>query len=396
MTEAHHISHVCGNPDGAVLDVIFVHGLTGDPKDTWVSGPQKGYWPSWLCADLQNVSIYTIGYPASLFEKWAKKETNLHECADNILEHLAAYGFGKRPIAFISHSLGGILVKEILRVSKQCTDEDWQLIAKQTRLAAFLATPHTGASLASAIKLIAPRMSSKVIDLLSNDSGYLTSLNLAYRDLVSSAPVATVSYYEKYKTKDVAIVVTPESADPGVPGTHPIAVDADHLSICKPDDKNALVYISILRHLKKVFALCTTSSQSGLSPAFGADDYLTKSASDRRDLMQKLMDAGREHTYQMANDYQNKFAQKYYQLGLFTEAKQQSDSLLASVQQRFDTHVYSAKICKKAHDDEIAVALQQHVIDALCNGVEPKPSPTAILQALYFLTEQCHIRWDAP
>ena len=48
---------------------------------------------------------------------------------------------------------------------------------------------------------------------------------------------------------------------------------------------------------------------------------------------------------------------------------------------------------------EIAEALQAHVIDALAGksvvGVS-NISPTVVLQALYFLTEQCFIQWDAP
>jgi hypothetical protein len=397
MTEAPHISLVCGS-GGAVADVIFVHGLTGDPYETWATGAEKEYWPKWLCAEFPGVAIYAVGYPASLFEKWAKKEMNLHERANNLLEQLAAYGFGERPIAFICHSLGGLLVKEILRTSKECSDEGWRLISAKTRLTAFLATPHTGASLASAIKLIAPRLSSTFVDLLSNDSGYLTNLNQAYRDLAQSSGLSTISYYEKWKTRDVSIVVSPESADPGVGQTRPIAVDADHISICKPKDRNALIYISLCRHLKTLIKRCQADHAPESSSVFDADDYATASETDRRDLLQKLIDAGREHEYQTANDYQNKFAQRYYRLGLFTESKQKSDELLSIVHQRFVTHVYSAKICRQASDDEIACALQTHVIDALCveGGIKHKASATAILQALYFLTEQCYIRWDAP
>ena len=131
---------------------------------------------------------------------------------------------------------------------------------------------------------------------------------------------------------------------------------------------------------------------------FDADDYQAPADSDRRDLLQKLIDAGREHEYKLANAYQNQFAQKYNKLGLFTDAKQRSDALLSAVEQRFVTHVYSDKICKDASDEEVADALQEHVIDALCkpNGSGPGPSAKAVLQALYFLTEQCYIRWDAP
>lgn len=397
MPDGLHFSKVCSGCDNAPLDVLFVHGLTGDPFDTWTTGLEQEFWPKWLCEDLGGVSVYVLGYPASIFAKWAKKEMNLHERAGNLLEHLASHGIGAKPIALICHSLGGILVKEMLRISNECADEGWKAIAQQTRLVVFMATPHKGGSLVSAVKLIMPRLSSTHVDLLTNDSGYLTSLNQAYRDLVNGAGIATIAYYEKYKTKDVSLVVSEDSADPGVGSTRPVAVDADHISICKPASRLDLIYTSLCRHLNGVLVRCPVPAQEqGTLDSFAPDDYSAGSASDRRDLLQKLIDAGREHEYQKANSLQNQFAQRYYRLGLHTEAKSKSDAVLSAVEQRFTTHVYSGKICKGATDDEIAAALQAHVIDPMCDG-EGKDhlSPTAILQALYFLTEQCYIQWDA-
>ena len=221
MANNPHFSPVCGGSEPR-LDVLFVHGLTGDALETWTVGGGTEYWPKWLCDDLDGVSVYTLGYPASIFAKWARKEMNLHERANNLLEHLAAGGIGTRPIALVCHSLGGILAKEMLRTSNECADAGWKPVAQQTRLAVFMATPHTGAALGSVVKLIAPRLASTHIDLLSNDSGYLTSLNQSYRDLANSAGIATVSYYEKFKTKGTAIVISPESADPGVGSIRPV------------------------------------------------------------------------------------------------------------------------------------------------------------------------------
>lgn len=393
MTDKSTIAHICGHAD-ALVDVLFVHGLTGTALETWsVDGD---YWPKWLCKDLPGLGIYAIGYPAGLFEKWAKKEMNLHERAGNILEHLAGYGFGERPIVLISHSLGGILVKEILRASGDSTDEDLRRIAENTRLAAFFATPHTGASLAATVNFLVPRLASKFVDLLSNDAGYLTSLNHAFRELARSQGIETISYYEKWKTKDIALVVTPESADPGVGTSRPVAVDADHISIVKPRSVDDVVYLSLKRRLRKL--LLAAGPGPGSTPSsFGVDDYGTASPSDRRDLLQKMIDAGRETEYQIANDYQNKFAQKYYRLGLFTDERQRSDAFLSLVQQRFSMHVYG-HICRNAPDEEVKSLLQAHVIDPICGdpGQASRPSPNSVLQALYFLTEQCHIRWDRP
>ena len=84
-------------------------------------------------------------------------------------------------------------------------------------------------------------------------------------------------------------------------------------------------------------------------------------------------------------------------LGLFTEAKTRHDSILSAVEQRFLTHVYGPKICAGAPESEIAAALQEHVIDPLCASSEHgKLASSTILQALYYLTEQCHIQWDKP
>jgi hypothetical protein len=341
--------------------------------------------------------VYTLGYPASVLEKWAKQEMNLHERANNMLEQLASFGIGDRPIVIVTHSLGGILAKEMLRASNECTDAAWKRIVENTRLVAFLATPHSGAALGAVVKFFIPRLASTHVELLSNSGGFLTNLNQSYRELVAQRNIATISYYEKYKTKNAFLVVAEESADPGVSGTRPIAVDADHITICKPVSRSSLIFISLVRHIKEILKSCLACSGPGDS--FTADDYAQMSASDRRDLMQKLMDAGREYEYQKANDFQNKFAQKYYKLGLYTEAKNRSDAILASVEQRFITHVYNPKICKGASDDEIANALQTHVIDALSGGSltgAGNVSASSILQALYFLTEQCYIQWDGP
>ena len=293
------ITKVCGRKEPA-FDVLFVHGLTGDPYDTWVSGGDKSFWPKWLCEAFPSIAVHVVGYPASMFVKWAKKEMDIHERANSMLEHLAVYGIGNRPLALVCHSLGGLLAKEMLRISKECTDDDWKRVSANTRLVAFLATPHTGAALASALIHLAPRLASKHVQLLSNDSGYLTSLNQSYRDLATSASITTVSYYEKHKTNGAAIVVDAQSADPGAGSLRPIAVEADHISITKPSNKDHIVYLSICRHLKKVADGCSAGPGMSNGTAFSPSDYGAASDSDRRDLLQKLIDAGREHEYSQA------------------------------------------------------------------------------------------------
>lgn len=378
-----------------VLDIVFVHGLKGNAKSTWSAASTDEFWPLWISSRLAGISIYAVDYPAGIFAKWAKDEMNLHERAANLLEQLAILGIGQRPLAFICHSLGGIMAKEILRTSRDSTDPEWRLVSENVKLVAFLATPHTGAALATILTYVAPRVASTYIDQLSNRSGYLSALNQSYRNFADSTKFKTIAYYEKHKTKALVDVVSATSADPGVSGCHPVAIDADHIDICKPASDKTMLFTSLLRHLTKVLNSCPKPAAVVDSAAsFEPDDYASLSLTDRRDLQQKLIDAGREKEFSVANDLQNRFAQQYYKHSLLADAKSRNDRLLSQVEQRFKTHVYTAKICRGATDDEIAAAIQESVINPLVTGPEA-PSELVIYQALYFLTEQCYIRWDA-
>lgn len=289
--------HVCGEDD-SLIDVVFVHGLTGDPKETWCSDGSGEFWPEWIAADLSGLSIFTLGYPASLFDKQPNKEMDMFERAGNVLELMTGKELGTRPIVFVTHSLGGILAKMILRKSCDASDEDWKLISQSTRLVIFLSTPHTGAALADALTLLP--CTSNHVKLLANQFGVLEDLNDQYRTLASGrSDLETAVYYEKHATKKLTIV-SRESADPGVAGAQPVAVDKDHVTICKPLHRDDVVYLGVKRRIKNILKLAQDEYYNNGS-YFSDEDYGCRSDRDRRDLHQKLIDAGREHEYDYAN-----------------------------------------------------------------------------------------------
>ena len=77
MSDQKFVTRSCGDPKATSVDVLFVHGLSGDAHKTWTDSRGTGHWPSWLCEDIGNRSVYTLGYPASILAKPAKKEMNL-------------------------------------------------------------------------------------------------------------------------------------------------------------------------------------------------------------------------------------------------------------------------------------------------------------------------------
>jgi hypothetical protein len=390
MSEGLLFETLCGGVGKtSTFDILFIHGLTGDIRTSWSSdGEDDSFWPAWLCQDFPAARIMALGYPASVFGKWAKKEMTLYERAENALEHLATYHIGKRPLLFITHSLGGLLAKQILRTSNEASDSDWKALISNTKMVAFIATPHSGVCLAGVLKQFAKPFASTHIAALSNDCGQLDDLNKAYREIAPAHSIRSIAYYEKFKTHNT-LLVDSQSADPGTAGTRAVAIDADHITICKPESRDSTIYRSIRRHIQRIAPKSMASSQ------FGIPDYGKTHDGDRRDLLQKLVDANRETDYASALEHQNIFAKKYYRLGLHTEAKELHDDLLSAVEQRFIMHVYNAAICKNASEKDILAAIQDDVIDPICKAYgNAKLAPIDILRAIYFLTQQCHIKWD--
>ncbi|WSH68002.1 ABC-three component system protein (plasmid) [Rhizobium ruizarguesonis] len=385
---------------GGVADVIFVHGLSGDPVETWTfegsSEAEGGYWPHWLASDLPQLNLYTIGFPASVFAQWAKKEMNLYDRAKNVLETLASYEFGKRPIIFICHSLGGLLVKQILRTARESTDEDWQRIGTGCASVIFIATPHSGSSLAGLLKFFVSGFTSVHVEKLLKDNAELIELNESFRAHCQRTSMAVSVYHEKHLTKKTFLVVDERSADPGVNGAMPIPIDADHINICKPSSRNDLIYTSIRHRLRKLVPPACPSDETP-GNAFDDDDLDEQSPSDRRDLMSKMIAAGREHQYHFANDSQSKFARPFLRTGLKTSISAVYKNLLADIEQRFHNLIYHPLICGGADEATVAAAIQTQIVDPLSQKyAADNATAKTVVNALYFLTERCHIRWDKP
>ena len=251
------------------LDVVFVHGLGGDPIATWRSGTdENSSWPHWL--DLEfgtQIGVWSLGYAAAP-SKWqsipffggkepdAGAAMSLPRRAENALDRLVGAGIGQRPLCFITHSLGGLLVKSILRRSadSQFAPERLQVV-EQCRGVLFLATPHHGsrlADLAAAIKVYLPSVST--LDLKDNDD-HLMDLYEWYRSYAPSHHILTRSYYENKETKAVVIVVPRSSADPGGTGDTarvPTPLDRDHLEISKPRSRDDQAYIGSLQLIRLI------------------------------------------------------------------------------------------------------------------------------------------------
>lgn len=232
-------------------DVIFVHGLDGDARTTWHPQEQPAhFWPAWLGDDCPQLGVWSLGYAVSA-SAWKGHAMPLYDRADNTLDLLDLDGIGQRPLAFVCHSLGGLLIKQALRNAIDAHhNPHWQALARQTRLMVFLSTPHSGASMANWIQYLGKLLRTTVsVAELEAHHPRLRELNNWYRDHVESLGIQTFVYYEKLPTTGL-LVVDETTANPGIPGVRPIPVDEDHRSICKPASKEAQIYRRVKRLLE--------------------------------------------------------------------------------------------------------------------------------------------------
>ncbi|MBN4004857.1 MAG: AAA-like domain-containing protein [Nostoc sp. LPT] len=194
-----------------------------------------------------DLGIWSSGYKAEPFE-WRGSTMPLFDRASNLQEYLEVYDIGKYPIIFIAHSMGGLLVKEMLRNAQTFQKK---AVIQQTKGIVFLSTPHTGSHLANLVDKIGILARSSVsVNELKAHIPQLRQLNEWYRQNVDSLEITTKVYFETKPTQGF-LVVDPDSANPGIKDVQPTATDDDHLSITKPKSTENLVYKGVSQFIKQ-------------------------------------------------------------------------------------------------------------------------------------------------
>ena len=249
-----------GESTSRVADLVFVHGLGGGSCSTWMDGTDTaGFWPLWIGADFPSIGVWTLGYQADV-SAWTSESMPLADRGTAILETLTNEGIGDRPVIFVTHSMGGILVKQILRHATSFGVERWESIARRTCGIAFLATPHAGADLAGFAELasLVLRTNEQVGELRAHHPR-LRELHAWFLNFQGDQKIACRTFCETRALRPAVLgltlpagflVVDQTSAEPHVPGEVAIPLDEDHVSICKPRDRNAPLYKSLERFIK--------------------------------------------------------------------------------------------------------------------------------------------------
>jgi len=265
---SHHRTKTSGGSAGPWdVDVIFVHGLLGGVSYTWrqneMARSNKDYtycWPKdWLPKDVPGLRVLGINYTTSL-SHWRNRcpddmpRRTIDARSDDLLHSLQRAGVGNRPIVWVAHSMGGLLVKQLLIKASKSEDSNIAALVKNSKAVLMLSVPHGGSPLATlnppARFLFLPSIE---VEELRKGSNVLEALNHEFAHLLAKHPMNVVNLIETKATRvsplgiELKLVET-NSADLCTGEVHFVPVD--HLDICKPLNRNAFVYQRLIRILE--------------------------------------------------------------------------------------------------------------------------------------------------
>src|ERR1700676_1643366 len=119
--------------------IVFVHGMFGGVEDTWTNSQTHAYWPKLLLSDprFNDSDVYVASYASPRFGN----TMNVEEIAKSLESRLANDEvFQHREVVFVCHSLGGLVVQQLLLL--------YPRYAKQVPFIYFFSTPESGSQIA--------------------------------------------------------------------------------------------------------------------------------------------------------------------------------------------------------------------------------------------------------
>ncbi|MCY2991153.1 MAG: hypothetical protein NTY19_25235 [Planctomycetota bacterium] len=275
--------HPIANTDKAdrSADIVFVHGLGGCSHSTWRHGkegkPGHFFWPQELGRSLPLCGVWTIGYAAGITELGSPGMI-IEKRAGNIASQLAMWNIGERPVVFIAHSMGGLVVKSLIVSSQLTMDERRKRLVRNIRGIVFCGTPHRGSAFASAAGVLGKFLGGsqphvKEMEANAEPLDLLHDHFLAWHQ-ACSIPIETYAegiglFRKRWLGRPVplGLVVPRTSANPGVGIIRD--VDADHLALVKPSPAVPVIYDLVHRGVQRFIdeALNSTPPSVPQTPA---------------------------------------------------------------------------------------------------------------------------------
>ncbi|KAI8630073.1 TPR-like protein [Xylariaceae sp. FL1651] len=250
----------------ASLDIVAVHGLNGHREKTWTAA-NGVYWLRDLLPNvLPGVRVLSWGYDANTHSSDRVSCQYLYDHALELVSDLTRKRnltqSVERPIIFIAHSLGGLVVKSALihsDAARQDALNEHRSMRISTHGIIYMGTPHQGGSgvrLGRVLVNIASifiAANDRILKHLERDSEWLQQQLSQYNPI--SNQFVTKFAYETYETPTLLghkILVVPKASAvvPGQANAEPIAINSDHIEMVKFSGNKDSGYIKVSETLQ--------------------------------------------------------------------------------------------------------------------------------------------------
>ncbi|KAK4465805.1 hypothetical protein QBC42DRAFT_332991 [Cladorrhinum samala] len=236
------------------LDVVFVHGLRGHPIDTW--SVDNVCWPRDLLKDdFPDARIISYGYDANIDNLGSNASQNgIFGHCQNLAARLAhlRYSAPDRPIIWIGHSLGGLVIKDaIISTNGHHLNErfeDYGRLYSSTIGVIFFGTPHSGSDgerlgqiVANIAKLVRKQPNSQLLATLAPDSHILEQQRDGFMTVTKDIPV--VCFAEEIPWLNFGLIVPKSSALYTGFLVRPLSIHANHMNMVKFANNSSPGYI---------------------------------------------------------------------------------------------------------------------------------------------------------
>ncbi|KAK3934879.1 Alpha/Beta hydrolase protein [Diplogelasinospora grovesii] len=231
----------------ATVGICFVHGLTGNRDSTWTAHAQQEPWPKTLLPlRLPRARLLTYGYDAYVVRKSAASANRMVDHAANLLTDLtnerASHNASSRRLVFVAHSLGGLVCKEAILLSRNNPDTHLRGLFDYVIGIAFMGTPHRGSWMAAWAKIPASSLgllkstNKSLLAVLETESQLLESGQARFWSMVRDVreggrPLEVTCFFEELPLPAVGRVVPKESA--ALEGYTAVSVHADHRNMVR-------------------------------------------------------------------------------------------------------------------------------------------------------------------
>ncbi|CAJ2507809.1 Uu.00g089950.m01.CDS01 [Anthostomella pinea] len=192
------------------IDIVLVPGLGGHPERSWMSESTKFNWTTdALVRDFPRARILLYEYE-SAWRGSLKIKQFMSNIAMTLLVGLKSKreGCSRRPIVFIGHSMGGLVVAKAITIADSRRDK-FPIMFEAIAASIFFGTPFNGAPVASVAAMyaqfaekIGAATASKLLDLMKPGDEALRELKHEFMRLVGklNPKIDCLCFYEEQPT----------------------------------------------------------------------------------------------------------------------------------------------------------------------------------------------------